>query len=162
MFELARMLSCQSTTCAKGYEVAAAKVAYDILRIAELAPTDKVKIAIREQKSSRMNSGPSPAACSGTVATAGESWKRSPERAREHCPLLKASYRKENRGMLVIIMVHVSSFFEQGRVAMDEIYAMTCPRRRKTSHPFCLLATACSGRLRVTRSQGEEVCDDRV
>ena len=65
--------------CAKGYEVAAAKVAYDVLRIAEKAPTDKVKIAIREQRNLHgWNNSPSPAACSGTVATAGGSWKRSP------------------------------------------------------------------------------------
>ena len=39
--------------------------------------------------------------------------------------------------MLVIIMVHVSSFFEQGRVAMDEIYGDdSLLRRRKTS---CIL-----------------------
>ena len=83
-----------------------------------------MKIAIREQKiftdETVAQVQQHVAALLQPLVKAG---KDLPEWGRRALPAaFKASYRKENRGMLVIIMVHVSSFFEQGRVAMDEIY----------------------------------------
>ena len=96
-----------------------------------------------------------------------EAGKDLPEWGKRALPAaFKASYRKENRGMLVIIMVHVSSFFEQGRVAMDEIYGDDSlskeeKKRRASILPYWQqrVPGAFSG---VTRSQGEAVCNDRV
>ena len=103
------------TTCAKGYEVAAAKVAYDVLRLAERAPTDKAKITMREQK---IFTDEIVAQVQQHVADLlkplVEAGKDLPEWGRRALPAaFKASYKKQNRSLLVIIMVHVSSFFEQ-------------------------------------------------